>query len=280
MLIRKYKTNLQHTLDQLVHELLTVAPITLSGFVETVSLGVPAALGGLQLEGGQEVVGVLEVGANSVDLVDEIFHARDAELAEGVMDLAVVIQGDALLVDATEATLQQQTADVVDVSVTVGDVGLNDTEHVQGTLVDLDEDTVVHLSQTQQFQDLSGLGGELVGTGNADNKDELGFRLNEEVSLLMSLTTSVDQVALLTVVLLVVLGLVGAGKLAETLVLSLELLASLVLLGEKLGIAGSFLLLTFGQDLRLDVELGVDLKTISHNGIYRRRRRLNGKMVS
>lgn len=34
-----------------------------------------------ELEGPEEVAGLLEVGANSVDLVDEVLHADNAELA-------------------------------------------------------------------------------------------------------------------------------------------------------------------------------------------------------
>lgn len=57
-----------------------------------------SAVGVGQLEGPQEVVGRLEVGPDRVDLVDEVLHADDARLAEGVLDHRVVRDGDALLV--------------------------------------------------------------------------------------------------------------------------------------------------------------------------------------
>ena len=52
----------------------------------------PPASGGVQLEGPQEVGGVLEVGADGEDLVDEVLHADDAHLAE--LGLDDVVGGD------------------------------------------------------------------------------------------------------------------------------------------------------------------------------------------
>ena len=49
-----------------------------------------------QLEGPEEVVRLLEVRAASVDLVNQILRADDAELAESGLDDAVISQGDSL----------------------------------------------------------------------------------------------------------------------------------------------------------------------------------------
>jgi len=232
-----------------------------------VTLGLEAALGGRELEGGQEIVGFLEVGSDGVDLVDEVFDAGDAELAEGVVDLAIVIEVEALLVDAAVTTLVHKLAHGVHGGVAVGDVGLDETQHHQRATVDLDEDTVVHLAKTEELHDLLGLRGDLVDTGEADGEDELGFGLDEEVTLLMGLAAKVDEVGLLTLVLLVVLGEVLLGELAEGLVLALDLGASLSLLLQELGIAGSLLLLALGEDLTLYGEGRLDEKTVSHGKI-------------
>ena len=45
-----------------------------------VTLLFPATGGGVQFEVPQEVVGLLEVRANCVDLVNQVLHADDAEL--------------------------------------------------------------------------------------------------------------------------------------------------------------------------------------------------------
>ncbi len=46
----------------------------------------PAAGGRVQLEGPEEVGGVLEVGPHREDLVDEVLHADDVELAQALLD--------------------------------------------------------------------------------------------------------------------------------------------------------------------------------------------------
>jgi hypothetical protein len=45
-----------------------------------------------------------------------------------------------------------------------GDVGLNQTQHLLGSLGGLDEDTIVDLQQPQKLQDLAGLGRDVVNT--------------------------------------------------------------------------------------------------------------------
>lgn len=47
----------------------------------------------------------------------------------------------------------------------IGDVGLNETEHLLGSLGHLDEDTIVDLEKTEQLQDLAGFWCNFVDTG-------------------------------------------------------------------------------------------------------------------
>ena len=145
-------------------------------------------------------------------------------------------------------TLVQELAHGVDGGVAVGDVGLDETQHHQSAAVDLDEDAVVHLTKTEEFHDLLGLRGDLVDTSKADGENKLGLGLNEEVTLLMGLAAEVDEVGLLAFVLLVVLGEVLLGELAEGLVLGLDLGASLSLLLQELGIAGGCFFLGGGKN--------------------------------
>ena len=53
----------------------------------------------VELEGPQEVGGVLEVGADGEDLVDEVLHADDAHLAELGLDHLVGGDGGAVAVN-------------------------------------------------------------------------------------------------------------------------------------------------------------------------------------
>jgi len=188
-----------------------------------VTLGGEATLRSLELEVGQEVVSLFEVRADGVDLVDEILNAGDSMLSKAIVDLAVVIKSDALLVDATKTSLVDDLTHSVDGRVTVGDVRLDETKHHQSGLVDLDEDTVVHLTKTQKLHDLLGLRWDLVATCKTDREDELWLRLDEVVAFAMSLTTQVDQIILFTEIFLLVLGEIRFGELAKALVLALDL---------------------------------------------------------
>ena len=82
--------NLDHQPEESVDLVLPVAEVT--ALNKVVGLLPPSTSGVVQLEGPQEVRGILEVGANSQDLVDEILHADDSHLAE--LSLDDVVGGD------------------------------------------------------------------------------------------------------------------------------------------------------------------------------------------
>lgn len=125
---------------------------------------VEATSGVGELEGPEEVVGLLEVGANGVDLVDQILNTDDAVLAEVLLDDLVVGDGNALLVDLSVTALVDELTDALEVGVTVGDVGVDDGQHLLGSLGKANEGAVVDLEQTEELQDLAGLGRDLVDT--------------------------------------------------------------------------------------------------------------------
>lgn len=130
--------------------------LELAGAETTVGVG--------ELEGPQEVVGLLEVGANGVDLVDQILHTDNAVLAEVLLNDLVVSEGNTLLVDLSVTTLVQKLADGLQVGVTVSDVGVDDGQHLLGGLAQTNEGTGVDLQKTEQLEDLAGLGSNLVDT--------------------------------------------------------------------------------------------------------------------
>lgn len=158
------ETILVHLADEAVNGLLAVTKITTLD--EVLELAGAEATGGVgQLEGPEEVGRLLEVGADGVDLVDEILHADNAVLAEVLLNDGVVGKSDTLLVDLSVSTLVDELLDGLQVGVTVSDPGLDNLEHLSGGLGDLDEDTVVDLQKTEELEDLAGLGGHLVDTG-------------------------------------------------------------------------------------------------------------------
>ena len=91
-------------------------------------------------------------------------------LAERFLNNGVVGQGDALLVDLAVAALVDELADGLQVGLAVGDVGLDETEHLLGGPGDLDKDTVVDLQEAEELQDFAGLGGDLVDTESHSEK--------------------------------------------------------------------------------------------------------------
>jgi hypothetical protein len=195
------RRNLVHLADESVDVLLTVTGVTtLDVVLELASAETAGGVG--QLEGPEEVVGLLEVGANSVDLVDQILHADNAELTEVLLDDLVVGEGSALLVDLSVTTLVQKLADGLQVGVAVGNVGVDDGQHLLSSLGETNESARVDLEQTQKLEDLAGLGSNLVDTLDTDNEDELGLTLNEEAALLASNAVEADLLALSGAVLL------------------------------------------------------------------------------
>lgn len=124
----------------------------------------PATIGVGELEGPEEVVGLLEVGANGVQLVDQVLHADNAVLAKVLLDDLVVGERHTLLVDLAVAALVDELTDALEVGVTVGDVGVDNGQHLLGGLGEADEGAAVDLDQAEQLQDLAGLRRDIVDT--------------------------------------------------------------------------------------------------------------------
>lgn len=117
-----------------------------------------------QLERPKEVGGLLEVATNGEDLVDQILHADNAVLAKGVLDDGVVGESNALLVNLSVSALVNKLTNSLQVGVSVCDPWLDDLQHLESGLGHADENTIVDLKETEELEDLAGLGGDLVDT--------------------------------------------------------------------------------------------------------------------
>lgn len=126
--------------------------------------GVEATSGVGELEGPEEVVDLLEVGTDGIDLVDQVLHADNAVLAEVLLDDLVVGEGDTLLVDLAVAALVDKLTDALEVGITEGNEGVDNVQHLLGSLGEADEGAAVDLEQTEELQDLTGLRANLVDT--------------------------------------------------------------------------------------------------------------------
>lgn len=88
----------------------------------------------------------------------------DAELAELLLDDGVVGDGETLAVDLGVSSLVDELPDGLEVDLAVGDVWLDELEHLLRRLGDSDEDAVVDLEESEQLEDLLGLGSDLGDT--------------------------------------------------------------------------------------------------------------------
>ena len=152
--------------------------------------------GGVELEGPEEVGGLLEVRTDGVDFVNEIFDGEDTVLTEDLLDLLVIDERDTLTVQLSVTTLVDEFADGLEVGVTVSNVGLDKTEHFRGGLVQTNEDSVVDLTKAEKSEDLLDLGGDLVDTTNTDNNSKTAFTFNEEVTVVVSISSLGNKVSL------------------------------------------------------------------------------------
>jgi hypothetical protein len=203
--IKTHLFNLVHGLNQVVDELFTVTSITTFDEVTELTL-LPHVVGVGELEGPEEVVGFLEVGTNSGNFVDEIFNTDDTILAESLFNDSVIVDGDTLLADLGISTLVDQFTDGLQVGSTVSNIGLNQLEHFRGSLVQADKDTVVDLQKTQELENLTGLGSNVVDTTDTDNKDQLFLSGNVVVTVGLGLTTESDFLTFGSLVFSVILG--------------------------------------------------------------------------
>lgn len=173
-----------------------------STLVEMQKLLLETSSGAVQLEGPQEVVGLLEVRPDGEDLVNEILHTDDALILKLTLDDRIVCQGNTLLVNLSESSLVDKLTHRLQVRISVRDVRVNEAEHVKSGLVQLDKNTVVHLSETKELQDLANLGRNTVDTTNADDAGELAFGLEKVVTVRFGNASESNQVVLDLAVLL------------------------------------------------------------------------------
>ena len=145
----------QHSVDELVNEVLTGSPGTAVG--EGVSLLLEALGGAGELEGPEEVVGLLEFRSDGPDLVNEVLNAVDsAALSEGVGNDGVIGEGDSGSVNLTVSSLVDESLESGAGRVSVGDERLNHSDHVDSGSGHSYEDSVMELSETEELHDQNG----------------------------------------------------------------------------------------------------------------------------
>lgn len=198
------KMPLVHLADQRVDLVLAVAGV--AALNEVLHLLVAeAARGAAQLERPQEVAGLLEVRADGDDLVHQVLHTDDAELAQRLLNDGVVAERNALLLHLAEPALVDQLTDGLQVGRAPGHKRLHQLEHLQRAVVQAHEHARVDLAQTEQLQDLARLRRDLVDTLDADDERQLLLSRAVVAAVGLGLAAQADLVALGVAVLVDVL---------------------------------------------------------------------------
>ena len=126
---RAHHNSLIHLPNERVNVLLPVAEITTLHKMPELPRPEPTSWVA-KLERPQEIASLLEVRADGVDLVDQVFHAHDTVFAKMLLNDGVVGEGNAVLLGRLGvAALVDEFADGLEVRVAVGDEGLDDLEH-------------------------------------------------------------------------------------------------------------------------------------------------------
>jgi len=145
-----------------------------------------------ELEWPQEVCDSLEVWSDSDQLVNDILDGDDAEFAKVCLDDGVVSERDSLTVDLAVTSLVDELTNGLEVWLSVGNVWLDEGQHLGCSLGELDKDTVVNLQETQQLHDLSWLWWDLVDTLDSDDEGDLWLSRDVEVTISLCDTLESD----------------------------------------------------------------------------------------
>jgi len=158
-----------------------------------------------ELEWPQEVVGLLEVGTDGVNFVDEVGSALDSGALESLSNNSVGGDRNALLVDLSESTFVDKILDGGASGVAVSDVRFDQSEHSDGGFVQLHESAVVKLTKTKELHDFLGLGRNSNDTANSDDQAQFGFGRDEESTVDLGLSAVADSKLLGSIVFFIVL---------------------------------------------------------------------------
>jgi len=225
-----------HLLNELIDQFLSVTISTIS-LGEWVSLNLKSTKWGWELEWPQEVVGFLELWTASGDLVDEVLDAVDTVLAEFTSDDAIFSKWNSASVHLTSSSLVNKILDHVSWWISKGNVWFNNSNHVPCGFVELDEHSVVQLSQSKELQNLLWLWGKLVDTLNPDDESYLCLSLNVELTCLLGGSLSIDSSLISCFVLFRIFHCVLLGLFSWGLPVSFSLNESCFSCFQKLGIS-------------------------------------------
>mmetsp|Transcript_62838 Transcript_62838/g.159081 ORF Transcript_62838/g.159081 Transcript_62838/m.159081 type:complete len:252 (+) Transcript_62838:122-877(+) len=223
----------------------------------------PTPRGG-ELEGPEEVRGLLEMRADGVDLMDQVLHTINAMTAKFIGYDGIVRDRDALLVHLGKAPLVNELADGLQSGVAISHIGLHELKHLQDGFVHLEKDAVVELPQAEELEDFARLRAHLDDALDPHDEEELRLRLHEEVATEFRLATKIDELLFVGGVLLLVLLRPLLQRLPLLLPLFLGSVDRLLLLLRQCGVASELQLNLFGHGGALGDLVGGNLVALGH----------------
>lgn len=185
---------LVHACNEVVDEDFTVTTVT--AFGEVVGLLLPAAGWVGKLEWPEEVGDGLEVWTRREDLVHDVFNANYTLGTESSLDDSVIGQWGSGLVHFAVSSLVNHLSDSLKGWISVCDVWFDHSDHVHCGLVNLNEDCVVDLEQSEELQNLSHFWCHCVNTLDTDDKCHLWHLLDIEGASGSCLSLETDGVPL------------------------------------------------------------------------------------
>ncbi len=200
---KKRKFNLwilEHSGNQVIDVFFSVTVVTTLD--EVILHGVETSLWSVQFEGPEEVVDFSEFWTNCLDLVNKVFNTDDVVFSELFFNLSVADDWDSLFVDLGKTSLVDQVSNGFHRWISPSNVWFSNSEQVQSSLVQSNENSVVNLSQSQQLQNFSNFWNSFFHTTNSDDKSKLCFWFDEEVSVGHGSLSQFFKVSLLSLVFL------------------------------------------------------------------------------
>merc|ERR1719492_243276 len=106
------------------------------------------AFRGPEFEWPREVAGLLEMFPNGEDFMDQILNTDDSKLTKFLLNDGIVSNGHSLFVDLGMATFVDELTHTLKIGITIGNVWLDNSQHVDGGFVQLNKHTIVDLKET------------------------------------------------------------------------------------------------------------------------------------
>jgi len=181
--------------NQVIDASLTIAIVTAFDEMPKLPEG-PATVGVGKLERPKKVIGLLKVGPDGEDLVNQIFDADDTKLAQMLFDERIVGYGNALLVDFDVTSLVDKVADRLEIRFTICNIWHNQLEHLLSCFGQPNKHSIVYLEETHELQNLAWLRRDFVDTLDADDESQLRLSGNIVIPGGLGLTTQTDLIPL------------------------------------------------------------------------------------